>query len=116
MNDAEILSSVKQKAFEVVESLIHGGGEVLGFGPSLKGRMSMSDASEAYWGMSGRGSSGAKNRIRIVASLGFVVIEKKGRSEFVGISQMGLDLYNELKDVPANRESIELQERMKSEM
>ena len=93
MDDTQILDRVKAEAFQVVDSLVNGGGEEIGVGESLSSSVSMTTATECYWGTSGRGNKNAAHRIRIVASLGFVKVAKVGRTERVSLTQSGLDLY-----------------------
>lgn len=95
MTDQLIVSQVKQKAWEVVDSLINGGGDKPGLGTSLSSSVSMTDATEMYWGTSGRGNPNAKNRIRIVAQIGFVKITRVGRTERVSLTPLGLELHKE---------------------
>ena len=79
--------------FEIVESLINGGGEELGLGQHTDRTISMTAATECYWGMSGRGNPNAKARIRGAAHLGLVAVTKQGRNERVGLTTKGIELY-----------------------
>lgn len=102
MNNEQIVESVKLRCFEIVESIINGGGEEQGIGESLTRDMSMTTATECYWGTSGRGNPNAKDKIRIAGRLGFLRVWRLGRNERVGLSEGGLKLYQELKTEAVN--------------
>jgi hypothetical protein len=80
---------------EVVSSMIEGGGEVKGLGIDKDSKMSMTDATEAYWGMSGRGNPNAKARIRMVSAKGLLDIQRKGRVEHIKLTDAGIKLYQD---------------------
>lgn len=56
--------------------------------------VSMTNATELYWGSSGRGNPNAKSRIRAAATLGYVAITKRGRNEYVSLTAKGIELAN----------------------
>ncbi len=82
----------EDKVKELLECLRDGGGRQIGVGDSPESYVTMTNATECYWGTSGRGNPQAKRRIEAAATLGFVNIVRYGRSQRVSISQRGYDL------------------------
>lgn len=95
---AGVENELKIRVFEIVEGLVNGGGEEPGIGERTDIGISMTAATECYWGMSGRGNPNAKAKIRAAANLGYVRVEKRGRNERVGITDKGLELYRAMKN------------------
>lgn len=94
----EIELALHQRAYGVLQGLVEGWcpGEpyaIPGLGESTKGSMSMTDATQCYWGSSGRGSQKAKGNIRLLASVGYVVVVRKGRNERVSLTEKGIAIY-----------------------
>ena len=83
-----------EKFTELLECLRDGGGNQLGLGDSGAGFMSMTNATECYWGTSGRGNPNAKARIETAGRFGLLTIVRQGRSQRVGISEKGYKLLN----------------------
>lgn len=90
-------AKVVSEALQIVDGLVNGGGECRGLGETLTRGMSMTDATECYWGMSGRGNQSAKSRIRGAGHLGYVRVERRGRNEVVSLTQKGLEAYRAAK-------------------
>ena len=80
------------KFYELLECLRDGGGNQTGLGDSGTIFMSMTNATECYWGTSGRGNWKAKRRIETAGRFGFLTIVQQGRSQQVGISEKGYRL------------------------
>lgn len=94
------MTTLRQAAYELVGSLVEGlgafGGPV-GLGKNTENSVSMTAATELYWGSSGRGNPRAVARIRAAADLGFVRLVKNGRATYVSLTDKGLKLYSEEK-------------------
>lgn len=94
---SEFKQRVTAEAITIVDCLVNGGGECKGLGETLDRGMSMTDATECYWGTSGRGNQNAKSCIRGAANLGYVRVQKRGRNEVVGLTAKGLEAYRAAK-------------------
>lgn len=79
--------------FGIVEALVNGGGEVAGLGMTTQRAHSMTNATECYWGTSGRGNAKAAARFRYAATQGVVQVVRRGRTEQVGLTDAGIALY-----------------------
>ena len=94
-NEEKRLEYVRSQCWHVVDGLINGGGEECGVGENTSAHMSMTAATECFWGSSGRGNPNAKAKIRAVANLGFVKVTRVGRTERVSLTDTGIELYRQ---------------------
>jgi len=90
-NSSNVPTALEERLLEIVESLRDGGGEALGLLDSGRRSISMTDATECFYGSSGRGSRLAIRKIESAANLGFLIIAGNKRRQ-VGISKAGYDL------------------------
>lgn len=98
----EIRTDLEKRTYGIVQGLVEGWEAseeygIKGLGESTQGSMSMTDATQCYWGSSGRGCQKAKGNIRLVASVGYVRVVRKGRNERVSLTDTGIQLYKKGK-------------------
>jgi len=90
-NASDKPTELEERLLEILESLRDGGGDETGVGTSDK-MISMTAATECYWGSSGRGSTAAARKIEAAAaSFGVLKIEGNKRRK-VGITRKGRDM------------------------
>jgi hypothetical protein len=81
-------SKLKDMLFMLVDCLMDGG-------VTTTNGVTMTDATELYWGSSGRGNQGCKSRIRGASHAGLLRIVKTGRTERVFLTDSAIEFHNE---------------------
>ena len=85
--------NVELKVWNLINGMIIGTEDVPALGQSLDHSIAMTAATECYGGTSGRGNPRIASMIRGIAALGYVKVQKQGRTERVSHTAKGLQFY-----------------------
>ena len=85
--------NVELKVWSLIDGMINGTEDVPALRHSLDHSIAMTAATECYGGTSGRGNPRIASMIRGIAAVGYVKVQKHGRTERVSHTAKGLQFY-----------------------